>query len=48
VARWLADFHVAGVALAVIKDGQIAKMQGYGRANREDRGVSFDGTSAPA
>jgi D-alanyl-D-alanine carboxypeptidase len=37
VARWLADFHVPGVALAVIKDGQIVKMQGYGRANREDR-----------
>jgi len=37
VARWLADFHVPGVALAVVKDGQIVKMQGYGRANREAR-----------
>jgi CubicO group peptidase (beta-lactamase class C family) len=37
VARWLAEFHVPGVALAVTKDGRIVKLQGYGLSNREDR-----------
>jgi D-alanyl-D-alanine carboxypeptidase len=37
VARWLAMFNVPGVAIAVVKDGQVVKMQGYGFANRETR-----------
>jgi CubicO group peptidase (beta-lactamase class C family) len=37
VARWLAMFKVPGVAIAVVKDGQVVKMQGYGFANRETR-----------
>jgi len=37
VTRWLAQFKVPGLALAVVKDGQVVKMQGYGFANRENR-----------
>src|SRR3954462_9024607 len=37
VARWLAQFKVPGLALAIVKDGQIVKMDGYGFADRERR-----------
>ena len=44
VARWLAMFKVPGVAIAVVKDGQVVKMQGYGFANRETREPVTTGT----
>jgi CubicO group peptidase (beta-lactamase class C family) len=37
VARWMKEFHVPGLAVAVIKDGTIVKAEGYGVANRETR-----------
>lgn len=35
VKAWMQDRHVPGLALAVIRDGKIAKLQSYGLANIE-------------
>jgi CubicO group peptidase (beta-lactamase class C family) len=33
----MSAFHVPGVAIAVVKDGRVMKMQGYGYSNRDAR-----------
>ena len=37
VNRWLETQHVPGAAIAVVKDGALIKVQGYGLADVENR-----------